>query len=64
LDRMEQKIMQKEAEAEAFAEMADVYYSGYSENSGKSGILSDARIDSELQRLLTEMNDLEEQKHK
>ena len=57
LDRMEQKIMQKEAEAEAFAEMAGSYIS---EDSGKSGILSDARIDSELQRLLTEMKDAKE----
>ncbi|MDE6729317.1 MAG: PspA/IM30 family protein [Oscillospiraceae bacterium] len=53
LDRMEQKIMQKEAEAEAFAEIANVYHS---ENSGESGILSDTRIDSELQRLMKEIN--------
>lgn len=66
LDRMEQKIIRKEAEAEAFTEMADSYHAGAygdSENSGVTGSLSDIRIDSELQRLLDEMNGKNEPAH-
>lgn len=57
LDRMEQKIIRKEAEAEAFAEIADNAVTG---ESGEAGILPDIRdirIDSELQRLLSEMEE-------
>ena len=52
--RMEEKIMQKEAEAEAFAEMAGTAVSKDYETFEQ--LETDTKIDSELQRLMSEMN--------
>lgn len=53
-NRMEEKIVRKEAEADAFAEIAGgEEYEGADEF---AKIESDAKVDAELQRLMAEMN--------
>ncbi|MDE5792086.1 MAG: PspA/IM30 family protein [Oscillospiraceae bacterium] len=59
-NRMEEKIMQKEAEADAFAEMAGVAVSKESELFEQ--LQTDAKVDTELQRLMAEMGQLKTEK--
>ncbi|MBR2283630.1 MAG: PspA/IM30 family protein [Ruminococcus sp.] len=56
LDRMEEKVQRKEAEADAFTEIAEG--SGEESDLQKSfeQIEQEAKVDSELQRLMAEMN--------
>jgi len=52
-NRMEEKIMHKEAEAEAFAEISGV--AQYAEDDTFEKLQSDAKVDAELRRLMAEM---------
>ncbi len=52
-NRMEEKIMRKEAEAEAFAEISGV--AQYAEDDTFEKLQSDAKVDAELRRLMAEM---------
>lgn len=54
LDRMEEKVQRKEAEADAFAEIAGNDNDDLQESFAQ--IENDAKVDAELQRLLAEMN--------
>ena len=57
LNRMEEKITRKEAEADAFAEIAGVAPSKDYETFEQ--LQNDAKVDSELQRLLAEMGQVQ-----
>ncbi|MDE5946839.1 MAG: PspA/IM30 family protein [Oscillospiraceae bacterium] len=56
-DRMEEKIMRKEASADAFADIAGT--NDKEETDSFEKIQTDARVDNELQRLMAEMNGAE-----
>jgi phage shock protein A len=58
-NRMEEKIVRKEAEADAFSEIA-----GTSDDSADTfeQIETDSKVDAELQRLIAEMNIIDENK--
>ena len=52
-NRMEEKVMRKEAEANAFAEIAGG--ASFAENDTFEKLQSDAKVDAELRRLMAEM---------
>ncbi|MCQ2490846.1 MAG: PspA/IM30 family protein [Ruminococcus sp.] len=54
LTRMEEKVQQKEAEADAFTEIAGVQQDDLQQQFAQ--IENDAKVDAELQRLIAEMN--------
>ncbi len=54
LSRMEEKVQQKEAEADAFTEIAGVQQDDLQQQFRQ--IENDAKVDQELQRLIAEMN--------
>lgn len=55
LNRMEEKVQQKEAEADAFSEIAGVQQQDDLQQTFQQ-IENDAKVDAELQRLIAEMN--------
>lgn len=54
--RMEEKIERKEAEADAFSEIAGDSFSGSDLRDSFAQIENEAKVDAELQRLMAEMN--------
>lgn len=54
-DRMEEKIVRKEAEADAFTEIADADNNDDTEDTFEK-LETDSKVDAELQRLMAEMN--------
>lgn len=54
-DRMEEKIMRKEAEADAFSDISGID-ENRDENDSFEKLQTDSKVDAELQRLMAEMN--------